>query len=103
MTMHIPPTFLNLLGQNDGKRLELVGQAFRKEDSQSQQDVFHKAGIVMWQGVLFTYFGKHIQQADNAVKFWHDYLEKAYLSVPTIFSKLPMQSSFGMITRKKLI
>ena len=42
------------------------------------------AGICRFQGVLLTFFGEHIRQADFLVEHGHDYLAKAQVATPCI-------------------
>jgi len=78
--------FLNLTGRdNQEDPTSFSGEAMTEEDlEKSRLEDFWNAGVTVYHGVLFTYFGEHAKQADFMIKHGHDYFAKAHVASPNI-------------------
>lgn len=98
---------LNLLGRNNGDDpTHFIGDSMSQEDlKQARSETFWDAGVYFFQGVLFTYFGDHAQQADAMLRNGHDYIAKIHVAASPIMMDYCLKgvSCFAMArrTRKK--
>jgi hypothetical protein len=85
MTKYFRQLFLNLLGHNGDNPTHLAGDAFSEyELERCLKDPFFGPSVRGCQGMLWTYFGHHVQLADMVIKMGPDELAKAHVASPVI-------------------
>eukprot|EP00977_Amphora_coffeiformis_P020355 scaffold8152_cov195-Amphora_coffeaeformis.AAC.2 len=94
---------LNLMGRNnrDGPT-RFIGDSMSQDDfEQSRSEKFWDAGVYFFQGMLFTYFGEHAQQADIMIRKGHDYIAKIHVAAATVMTDYCLKgvSCFAMARR----
>ena len=74
--------YLNLMGRDNlDNPTKMSGIALSKEAlKQHRLHPFHSAGIQAYHGILLTYFGHHVQRAEELLESGHDYLEKVMVA-----------------------
>ncbi|CAB9500442.1 Transcriptional regulator [Seminavis robusta] len=79
-------TILNLLGKNNpDDPMQLSGDSLSKDDLRArQQEPLMKTVVLYNQGLLRTFFGDHVRQADILLSLGHDYLGKAIMASPLL-------------------
>lgn len=74
---------LNLLAWNNvDDPTNAIGDSLSQEIyDQAKDNIFVKADIMAYQGILFTYFGEHMRQANLMVQYGADYYGKIVVAL----------------------
>ena len=78
--------FFNLMGRdNIEEPTRFSGIVMSEVDlDNSRSDHFRDVAVALYHGLLFTYFGEHVRQADIMINNGHDYLAKAHVASPSV-------------------
>ena len=84
MSRRIQQAFLNLLGRdNKDDPTRMTGKAYPPIIFENNmKNDFFATGIRIFQGMLLTFFSKHVEKADKVLEVGHDFLQKANVANP---------------------
>ena len=87
ITKTLYQTVVNLRGENNDSDdpLQFFGQGLTEEElERTKTDTFWNASVMVFRGILWTYFGEHVRHAESLLIAGHGYLAKAHLASPNI-------------------